>query len=396
MNMTFKPVAMLASLAASTVVSMVAQAQALPPALFLPELVLQREKVSTAAHPASLQKAWFPKDVTKVTYQFNGQSRTFNQFLSDAKVKSFMVLKDGKIVYEYNKFPFTKSSLHQSWSIGKQVLSTMVGIALDAGYIGSLDDRMDRYDPSLASNGFAGVTFKQALQMSSGIKYDEEADRFALFLDVITDAYTLGLSGQTLTEKTVDAVLAPDYTPGSKYQYASITSQAIQLALEKAVGMPYQTYLSKKLWQPMGVPDEAKILVDRNNKAFTFCCLYATTRSYAMFGQMYAQGGWFNGRQIVSSDYIHKATTFAGDPSNWRAVDVPRKDGSQIRGFGYHWWTLEGPREDFTAAGVYGQSVHILPKQNTVVVRMSNDYDNVEGSATEAVALGRAIADYLD
>jgi CubicO group peptidase (beta-lactamase class C family) len=376
MKVASKPVSMLVFLAAaSTAFSVASQAQALPPALFLPELVLQRENVAAATHPVTLQKAWLPKDVTKVTYGFNGQTRTFKQFMTDAKVKSFMVLKDGKVVYEYNKFPAVKSSVHQSWSISKQVLSTMVGIALDSGAIGSIDDRMDRYEPSLATNGFAGVTFKQALQMTSGIKYDEEADRFSLFLDVITDAYTLGLSGQTMNEKALSPVLTADYLPGSKYQYASITSEAIKLALEKAVGMPYQTYLTKKLWQPMGIPDAAKILVDRKNTAFTFCCLYATTRSYAMFGQMYA---------------------FAGDPSNWRAVDVPRKDGSQIRGFGYHWWPLEGPREDFMAAGVYGQSVHVLPKQNTVVVRISNDYDNVEGSATEATILGRAIADYFD
>lgn len=373
-----------------------AGAQGLPPSLFLPELVLQREEVAAAVRPVTLSKAFAPKDITKVTYTFNGETRTFNQFLTNAKVKSFMVLKNGRVVYEYHKFPNTKGTLHQSWSIGKLVLSTMVGIAIDSGAIRSVDDRMDQYDPRLGANGFAGVTFKQALQMTSGIKYDEEADRLALFGDVITDAYTLGLGGKTLLEKTVDAVLTPDFTPGARYEYASINSEAIKMALEKAVGMPYQKYLTTKLWQPMGMPDAAKILVDRENNAFTFCCLYATTRSYAMFGQMYAQGGRFNGRQIVSSDYVRRATTFAGDPTNWRAVDVPRKDGSQVRGFGYHWWPLEGTREDFTAAGVFGQAVHVLPKQNTVVVRLSSDFDNVEASAHESVILGRAIADYLN
>lgn len=397
MNQAIQSMVLMSAVALSAVYSATANAQGLPPSLFLPELVLQREDIAAAAfRPVTLTKAIAPKDVTKVTYSFNGEVRTFNQFLTHAKVKSFMVLKDGKVVYEYNKFPSTKATLHQSWSIGKQVLSTMVGIALDSGAIRSINDRMDQYDPRLAVNGFAGVTFKQALQMTSGIKYDEEADRLALFGDVIADAYTLGAGGKTLLEKTVDVAMTSAFMPGSKFEYASINSQAIQMALEKAVGMPYQKYLTIKLWQPMGMPDAAKILVDRKNTAFTFCCLYATTRTYAMFGQMFAQGGRFNGRQIVSSDYVRKATTFAGDPSNWRAVNVPRKDGSQIRGFGYHWWPLEGPREDFMAAGVYGQSVHILPKQNTVVTRMSGDFDNVEGSATEATILGRAIADYLN
>jgi CubicO group peptidase (beta-lactamase class C family) len=344
----------------------------------------------------TLSKARSPRDITQLTYTFNGQTRTFNQFLSQAKVKSFMVLKNGQIVHEYHRFPNTRTTLHQSWSIGKQVLSTMVGIALDDGAIQSINDRMDQYDSRLAANGFAGVTFKQALQMSSGVKYDEEADRYSLFFDVIGDYYSLGRNGNTLTEKAQGPTLTSGYVPGSAYQYASINSEAIKMALEKAVGMRYQDYLSTRLWQPMGMPDKAKVLMDREKTAFTFCCLYATTRDYAMFGQMYAQGGWFNGRQIVSRDYVRKATTFAGDPSNWRATSVPYEDGSTIRGFGYHWWPLEGEREDFTAAGVYGQSIHVLPKQNTVVVRLSNDYDNVKGSSHEAAILGRAIADYLD
>lgn len=396
MKMPFKPLCALGLAAAAAMTPLVVNAQTLPPSLFLPELVLPRADIKASTQPVSLSKASSPKDITQLTYSFNGQTRTFNQFLSQAKVKSFMVLKNGQIVYEHHRFPNTRATLHQSWSIGKQVLSTMVGIALDDGSIQSINDRMDQYDSRLAANGFAGVTFKQALQMSSGVSYDEEADRYSLFFDVIGDYYSLGRNGNTLTEKTQGATLTSAYAPGSAYQYASINSEAIKMALEKAVGMRYQDYLSTRLWQPMGMPDKAKVLMDREKTAFTFCCLYATTRDYAMFGQMYAQGGWFNGRQIVSRDYVRKATTFAGDPSNWRATSVPYGDGSTIRGFGYHWWPLEGEREDFTAAGVYGQSIHVLPKQNTVVVRLSNDYDNVKGSSHEAVILGRAIADYLD
>ncbi|RZL09941.1 MAG: class C beta-lactamase-related serine hydrolase [Rubrivivax sp.] len=384
------------TLAAALLTPLAASAQALPPSLFLPEVVLPRKDIAASTQPVTLGKARSPRDITHVTYRFNGQTRRFDQFLSQAKVKSFMVLRHGQIVYEYHRFPNTRGTLHQSWSIGKQVLSTLVGIALDEGAIQSIDDRMDCYDPRLAGNGFAGVTFRQALQMSSGIKYDEEADRYALFFDVIGDFYSLGHSGQTLAEKTLDPAMTSAFAPGSAFQYASINSEAIRMALEQAVGMRYQDYLKTRLWQPMGMPDAAKILTDREKNAFAFCCLYATTRDYAMLGQLYAQSGWFNGRQILSRDYVRKATTFAGAPTNWRAVDVPRKDGSAIRGFGYHWWPLEGLREDFTAAGVYGQSIHVLPKQNTVVVRMSSDYDNVEGSSHEAVTLGRAIADFLD
>ena len=383
-------------LAAIALTPLALQAQGLPPSLFLPELLLPRAEIKASTQPVTLNKASAPKDITQVTYQFEGKTRTFSQFMSEAKVKSFMVLKDGQIVHEYHRFPNSRTTLHQSWSISKQVLSTMVGIALQEGAIKSIDDRMDAYEPRLAGNGFAGVTFKQALQMSSGVKYSEEADRYSLFFDVFRHRYRFGKAGSSLTDKTLAPTLAPAFAPGSAYQYVSINSEAIRMALEKAVGMPYLDYLSTRLWQPMGMPDEAKNLTDREQTAFTFCCLYATTTSYAMLGQLYAQGGAFNGRQILPSDYVRKATTFAGDPSNWRAASVPRKDGSALRGWGYHWWPLEGEREDFVASGVFGQSIHVLPKQNTVIVRISSDHGNVEGSSYEAAIMGRAIADHLD
>ncbi len=370
-------------------------AQGLPPSLFLPELLLARQNIEADVRPRTLPKAVPKAPISDFRYTYQGVSKSLNDFQAEAKVRALLVLKDGNIVYEYNKFPYSKSSLHQSWSMGKQVLSALVGVAIQDGAIRSVNDRMDAYAPELAVNGFAGVTFKQALQMSSGIAYKEEADRFKLFLDTITDRFSGGVSGFSLLEKTLDPKLTQAYPPGSKYEYASINSQALSLALEKAVGMPYATYLERKLWKPMATPDRAKILIDRSDQPFTFCCLYATTRSYAMFGLLYAQGGRLQDRQIVPRDWVSKSTTYQGDPSNWRAV--PRAGGDMgLYGFGYHWWPLSGNRADFSALGIFGQAIHVLPAQNTVIVRISADFDTPGAHAEENAIMGRALADYLD
>jgi CubicO group peptidase (beta-lactamase class C family) len=305
-------------------------------------------------------------------------------------------MKDGKIVYEYYKAPYNRYSKQQSWSMAKQILSILVGIAIDEGAIDSVEDPMDQYDPRLRDNGFAGVSFRQALQMSSGIKYDEKNDRFQLFFDIIKNSYTSGRSGYTLAEKTTAPELVRAYEPDSRWKYASINSQAIAMALTAAVGEPLQDYLWKKLWDPMGMEHSAKILVDREHTEFTFCCFYATTRSYAAIGQLYANGGHYNGKQIVSQDWVRLSTTLA-DPHSWSGEYAhPQGISSDNFGFAYSWWPLKGDRGDFTALGVYGQSIHVLPKQNTVVVRTSGDFE-VEGfNREEALVLGRTIADYLD
>lgn len=371
-------------------------AQSIPPALQKPELLLGKTTIAKSTQAQPLVSAPVPVPLDGVSYQFDGASRTFGDFIADGKVKALIVLKDGKIVHERYKWPTTANTKNQSWSMMKQVLSVLVGIAVQEGRIRSIDDAMDQYEPRLAANGFAGVTFKQALLMASGIKYNEEVDRVTLFGDVIVDKLFFGLGGADLVEKTTDPALTREAQPGTRYQYASITSQAISLALEAATGQSVASYLQTRLWQPLGMTDDAQLLVDRKKEGFSLCCLYATARSYATFGQMMAQGGAWQGKQIVAADWVKRSTTFA-DPASWTPSQVVRAgEVLNLQGFAYTWWPLAGDRGDFQALGVYGQGIHVLPRQNTVVVRISDDFDTPGAHAEEFAVFSRAIADQLD
>lgn len=367
----------------------------LPPQLFLPELVLGTETIPASDEPTSLPVRTDGFAEAEFFYTYEGQRKKLADYLNDAHVRGFLILHHGEIVYEYYRAPYSKNSRQQSWSMAKQVLSILVGVALDEGIIDSIDDPMDRYDPRLASNGFAGISFRQALQMSSGVLYNEIEDRQNLFFDVIDDQYSSGESGATLTEKVLSPELTRDYAPDSRWQYTSINSQAIAMALATAAGKPLKQFLWEKLWNPLGIPQSARILVDRENTEFSFCCLYASARSFAKIGELYANAGRYNGQQIVPADWVRLSTTQA-DPRSWSGAEGAHPEGvtSDHFGFAYHWWTLKGERGDFTALGVYGQSIHIFPSQDIVIVRLSGDY--TEGAhREESLVLNRAIADYL-
>ncbi|MBH1987382.1 MAG: serine hydrolase [Burkholderiales bacterium] len=371
-----------------------ASAQALPPQLFKPHWILPTVAVQgpPAAQRNRLQAE--PVDLSSVRYERDGQRLSIEDFQSRAEVKALLVLKDGKLAYEHHRWPNGPQTLHQSWSMMKQMLSALVGLAVQQGQIRSIDDPMDRYAPALAANGFQGVTFRQALLMSAGVRYVEEVDRVQLFMDVIRHRVTLGLSGRDLRDKAQAPELDRAFAPGSRHEYASIVSQALGQALEAATGRSLSTLLSQGIWRPLGMPDDARLMTDAEGNAFGLCCLYASARSYALFGQWFAQGGQWQGRPLLSEDWVHRSTGFA-DPLAWHAPAVPRAAKTQeLFGFAYHWWPLEGGRGDFTALGIQGQMIYVSPRQNVVVVRISEDLA-LGAHNEEAIALFRAIADRL-
>jgi CubicO group peptidase (beta-lactamase class C family) len=372
-------------------------AWALPPQLFKPEWVLPTVPVSgprSGQAPERLVWPAAPRDLSALRYEWAGQRLSLEDFQSRGKVKALLVLQDGKVVYEHHRWPNGPTTLHQSWSMMKQVLSALVGMAIQQGRIASVDEPMDRYAPQLAANGFKGVTFRQALMMSAGIRYNEEVDRVSMFKQLIAHRFTAGLAGHTLDEKVTEAALDRVYEPGSRHQYASIVSQALALALEGAQGQPLHRILSRDIWTPLGMPDDARLLTDDQGRDLGLCCLYATARSYAAFGQWYMQGGMWRGQPLLNAQWVQDSTTFAPGKA-WRSNHVPRPVKTQeLMGFGYHWWPLEGGRDDFIALGIQGQMIHVSPRHGVVTVRLSDDvsagYHN-----EEAVTMARAVADFL-
>ena len=373
------------------------EVSALPPQLFKPEWVLPTSPVQgprTGQQPLRVALPAEPRDLSAVRYEWEGRRWSLEDFHGRGAVKALLVLQDGKVVYEHHRWPNGPTTLHQSWSMMKQVLSALVCLAIQQGRISSVDDPMDRYAPALAANGFKGVTFRQALMMSAGVRYVEEVDRVALFMQVIANRFTVGLAGHTLDQKVTEPALSRAFEPGSKYEYASIVSQAMAMALEGAQGQPLHRILSRDIWTPLGMPDDARLLTDAQGRDFALCCLYATARSYAVFGQWFLQEGAWRGQQLLNAQWVQDSTRFA-EGKSWHSTQVPRKVKTrELMGFGYHWWPLEGGRGDFIALGIQGQMIHVSPRQGVVVVRLSNDY--VDGyHAEEGVTMARAVADFL-
>jgi CubicO group peptidase (beta-lactamase class C family) len=107
------------------------------------------------------------------TYTYNDQTYAPEQFLDRTYTDALLIMKDGKVVYENYRNNSDERTRFMGWSMTKSLVSILVGLALDQGRIGSIDDPVEAYLPELKGGGYQGVSIRQLLQMRSGVDYEE-------------------------------------------------------------------------------------------------------------------------------------------------------------------------------------------------------------------------------
>ena len=316
-------------------------------------------------------------------YTFAGGDRSVATFLEATETTGLLVARDGVIVHESYQRGYDASARIASFSVAKPFVTTLVGIAIERGHIASTDDALDAYVPELASGGYAGVTIRQALTMTSGIAFDEAYD------DARSDVMGLPIQVYAM-RRSVPAVLARlerARPPGLERAYASSDALALGVVVPRAVGRPLAAFLEEALWVPAGMESDAAWNTDLHDDALAHAFLNATLRDYARFGRLVLHGGARDGRQIVPAAWIDDAL---------RATDAPRSDaGAQPFGadfdLGYHWWLPDATEDDAVAIGIYGQYVYVHRGHGVVIVKTSTDA-GFAGREAETVAVLRAIA----
>ncbi len=107
---------------------------------------------------------------------FGGETRGYDRFAEDTFTNALLVIRDGRIVFEDYRNKSSAETHFISFSMAKTITAMLVGIAIEQGKIGSLDDRADKYVPELRGTGYDGVTIRQMMEMRSGVDYQERYD----------------------------------------------------------------------------------------------------------------------------------------------------------------------------------------------------------------------------
>lgn len=321
------------------------------------------------------------------TFAFGEKQRIkTTDFLNYTNTTGLIVLHEGAVVFEEYYKGETRETRHISWSVAKSFTSALVGIALHEGLIKDVMDPVTRYAPVLARSGYDKVPLKHVLQMSSGIRFNEDYADF--YSDINRMGRTLALRSP-ISEFVCS--LESERPSGVQNHYVSMDTQVLCMVLREATGKTLTQLTEEKLWRPIGMESDAFWLTDATGMELAFGCLNAVLRDYARFGLLYMNGGKRGDKQIVPAEWVRASTTPEG------AHVMPKDDVTSVYapGYGYQWWVPAGNRGDFIAVGVYNQFIYVDPGRRVVIAKTSanphylTDFTISEPQATE---LFRAIA----
>jgi CubicO group peptidase (beta-lactamase class C family) len=280
------------------------------------------------------------------SFTANGKTYDTASYMAAFRASGILVLKDGKVVLERYGLGRGPNDRWTSFSVAKSVTSTLIGAAIKDGKIKSLDDPVTLYIPELKSSAYEGVTVRQLITMTSGVKWNED------YTDPKSDVAKVGLS---VIEPGVNPVvsymrrLPREAAPGTKFVYKTGETDLAGILLSNAVGEPLAQYLSEKIWKPYGMEQDGVWVEDIAGHERGGCCISMTLRDYGRFGQFILDGPVAQGKTVLPAGWIADAT----------AVHV--KDPP----YGYFWWLIPGGYE---AEGIFGQTVSVFPKEHIVVV----------------------------
>ncbi len=290
-----------------------------------------------------------------------------DEYFAKQRGAGLVILQDGKIRFEKYGLGFGPEGRWTSFSVAKSFTSTLVGAAIQDGYIKSLEDKVSAYIPGLKGSAYDDVSVRQLLTMSSGIRWNEDYE------DPNADVARFN---NAEPENGLDATvsymrkLPRAHPPGAVWHYNTGETNLIGVLVSSATKKPLAQYLQEKVWQPAGMEAKATWLQGKTGHEIAGCCLQAATRDFARLGLFVLNGGKAGGKQIVPADWFAQAT-------------VKQKDiGEAGRGYGFQWWTYDNGA--VAAQGIFGQGIFIDAKRRLVIASNADWTRATKGPEPEA------------
>lgn len=313
------------------------------------------------------------------TVNYGGEDISINKFLSDTKTNAFLVIKDGKLVYEKYFNGKSKDTLLPTYSVAKTLTSIMIGQLIDQGKLKESDTFVSILPEYKVGTDFDKITIRNLLDMNSGIG--------------VSDNYPTGPSGWGVAIAQMYASTDVYWwlhhnqkmanAPGTRPEYRSVDTQLLGMVIAKLTGNNVSTYFEKNVWQPIGAQSQAKWNVDHvGGIEKTFCCFNATARDFARVGQLFVNNGQasIGGASIISSSYLKR---------------MSNPESTLDYGWGYSAQLWLPYPDAYLLLGLHGQYIYVQPKEHVVIVKLSDLPTSADGISGKIVPVLQQIASLI-
>jgi CubicO group peptidase (beta-lactamase class C family) len=286
---------------------------------------------------------------------------------------SLVIIRHGELVYEkyFTRF-LTYERRVQVFSVTKSYLSALVGIAMDQGQLDSLDHKVIEYFPEYfyptTDPRMKQVTLRHLLTMSAGFHWVQNMETQNQWMK---------------TGNMVDASINWKFrdTPGTVFNYSNADAELLSAILTKIVGEPLRTYAQRNLFSPMGIPEKNWGWgMDDQGYYYGASGMTLRPRDIARFGYLYLNQGYWDGKQVISEEWVRQSTT--------KQIDAYLMD------YGYLWWVGHNTDQpSFEAHGSRGQYLLVIPSLDMVVAVNGDVYEDANPASIVHEWIIKAVTD---
>ena len=323
-----------------------------------PQRHYQHNTADAVRTPAALPAG---EPLGAVTYRLpgSGEAKTLESFLGAYCTTAFLVLKDGKLVFERYLQGTDGGDHFLSASMSKTLLALLVGMAIDEGKL-RLDERVRDILPDFQDSAFADVTVEQLLRMSSGVALVNSFQPGAEADNVETNPIATPRQNVLAYLRSKKQSAAP---AGTVFDYNGANTALLGALLRARWGGASLTeQLQHRLWQPMGAESSAGWITNYRGEEGVQGQFFAVARDYARLGLLVMNGGRAADRALVPTDWIARMTELRRD--------VPQPPAPPW--YGLHAWIPQAAGGRSMFWGVSGQNIFIDPIAKVVIVHLGN------------------------
>ncbi|MCF8371360.1 MAG: beta-lactamase family protein [Bacteroidales bacterium] len=300
---------------------------------------------------------------------------SFDEWAGKSQSTALIFIRRDTILYEKYFNGFSRDSYFHSQSMAKSFISFLIGAAIDDGFIPGVDDPMTKYIPELKQRdpNFAKITLRDLLQMRSGLDYYEGYFP-GTHIHLPWHDEAIGYYHPNVRKLLLEKIeIARE--PGKTFQYCNYNTSYLGLIIERATQKTVSHYLQEKLWSQI-MEYDALFSIDSKESGFEYMPsrLIARAIDYARFGRLFLNDGNWEGRQIISKDWVLKSTR--------ENKSIPRDvypywlggDDCKHTYYSYQWWgdTTCDSTFRFFANGNLGQTIYVIPDKEIIIVHCGN------------------------